>query len=70
MESECGSRDFGTSLQFLSVNPVEAECMMIEKAVSGVGTDEKVLASIVCGRSNKDLELLKVRRQKKDEFVI
>lgn len=61
MKSECGSRDFGTALQFLAVPPLEAECMMIKHACGGVGTDEKVLASIVCGRTNKELNMLKVR---------
>ena len=30
MKSECGSRDFGTALQFLAVDPVTAECDMIQ----------------------------------------
>ena len=61
MKSECGSRDFGTALQFLAAPPLEAECMMIKHACAGLGTDEKVLASIVCGRTNKELNMLKVR---------
>jgi hypothetical protein len=59
VKSECGSKDFGTALQFLSVNPCEAECLMIEKAVKGVGTDEFLLITIICGRTNQEMQLLK-----------
>jgi hypothetical protein len=61
MKSECGSRDFGVALQFLAVSPVQAECLMIEKASKGFGTNELLLQTILCGRTNKELELLKVR---------
>jgi hypothetical protein len=61
MKSECGSRDFGTALQFLAVDPVHAECLMIEEACQGIGTYEMLLFSIICGRSNREIELLKVR---------
>mmetsp|Transcript_22673 Transcript_22673/g.64190 ORF Transcript_22673/g.64190 Transcript_22673/m.64190 type:complete len:330 (-) Transcript_22673:148-1137(-) len=59
MKSECGSRDFGTALQFLAVTPVQAECAMVKKACKGLGTNELVLYPIICGRSNKDMEILK-----------
>ena len=58
--SECGSKDFGTALQFLAVNPPEAECMMIDKACKGVGTDEYLLCTVISGRTNVEMELLKV----------
>lgn len=60
MKSECGSRDFGTALQFLAVDPVETDCMIIDKACKGFGTDELLLFTVVCGRSNKEIEILKV----------
>ena len=60
MKSECGNKDFGTAVQFLAVDPVEAECMMIDKACKGMGTDELLLSTIICGRTNKEMELLKV----------
>jgi hypothetical protein len=60
VKSECGNKDFGTALQFLAVNPVEAECMMIDKACKGAGTDELLLSTIICGRTNKEMEILKV----------
>lgn len=58
MKKEC-SGDLGEALQFLAVTPVETECYMIKKACDGIGTSEKLLYSILCGRSNKDMELLK-----------
>lgn len=61
MKSECGNKDFGTALQFLAVGPVEAECMMIDKSCKGVGTDELLLLTIICGRTNTEMEILKVR---------
>lgn len=59
MKSECGSRDFGTALQFLAVNPLEAECDMIKKSCKGLGTNEGTLYPIICGRTNKEMEILK-----------
>jgi hypothetical protein len=59
MKSECGARDFGTALQFMATSPDEAECDMIKMACKGAGTDEKLLYSIICGRSNKEMEILK-----------
>jgi hypothetical protein len=57
IKSECGSRDFGTALQFLAVDPVHAECDMVDKACKGSGL---LLFSIICGRSNKEIDILKV----------
>jgi Annexin len=59
MKSECGNRDFGTALQFLAVPSHEMECDMIKKAVGGVGANRDILFPIVCGRSNKEMEILK-----------
>jgi len=59
LKSECGSNNFGQALQYLSLGPVEAECRMLKKAVDGLGTNELMLYSILCGRSNADMELLK-----------
>jgi len=58
MKSET-SGDFGRVLKFLSLSPVEAECVMIKKATDGLGTNEKLLYSILCGRANCDMEMLK-----------
>jgi hypothetical protein len=55
MKSECGKKDFGTALP-----PDAAEAGMIHKACSGIGTNELLLATILCGRSNEEMILLKV----------
>jgi annexin A7/11 len=59
MKSEAGSGNFGIALQFLAVSPEVAECDMIMKACSGVGTNELMLYPIICGRSNKEMQILK-----------
>jgi Annexin len=59
MKKECGSRDFGTALQFLAVPSDVMECDMLMKAMKGVGSDEQLIHSIICGRSNKEMEILK-----------
>lgn len=53
------SGDFGTAMKYLSLSPVEAECSMIKDACKGIGSHQIVLYSILCGRSNKDMQLLK-----------
>lgn len=59
IKSECGKRAFGQVLQFLATDPLTAECMMINKACSGIGTKEFLLTTILCGRTNKEMEMLK-----------
>jgi len=51
--------NLGTALRFLSVSPEEAECLMIKKATDGIGASANVLWSILCGRTNVEMELLK-----------
>lgn len=60
IKSECGNKDFGTVLQLLAVDPVSAECAVIDKACKGAGTDELLVFTIICGRSNKEIDILKV----------
>lgn len=59
MASECGNRNFGFALQLLAVDPVQTDCLVIDKACNGLGTNELLLFSIICGRTNKEMELLK-----------
>jgi Annexin len=35
IKSECGGKPFGKTLQYLSVNPIVAECEMINQACKG-----------------------------------
>jgi hypothetical protein len=60
VKSECGSKVFGTALQYFALDPVHAECEMVEDACQGFGTNEIFLFSIICGRSNQEIALLKV----------
>lgn len=59
MDSECGDGNMGEALQYLALGPVETECRMLKKAVDGLGSNELIMYSILCGRSNADMELLK-----------
>ena len=59
MKSECGNSHFGEALQYLALGPVETECRMLKKAVDGLGSNKIMMYSILCGRSNQDMELLK-----------
>jgi hypothetical protein len=59
MKDECGKSDFGLAAQLLALGPVEAECRMIKNAVDGMGSDKLMLYTILCGRSNEDMILLK-----------
>lgn len=53
------SGDFGVAMKYLALDPVQAECSMIKDACKGVGSHATILHSILCGRSNNDMELLK-----------
>jgi len=59
LKRECGNNDYGLAIQLLSLSPPDAECLMIRRACDGLGTDELLLYPIICGRSNKDMNLLK-----------
>jgi len=59
MKKECGNNDFGEALQYAALGPVETECRMLKKAMDGFGSNKIMLYSILCGRSNDDMELLK-----------
>lgn len=61
VESECGNRVFGKALQYFAVDPVQAECNMLEEACKGFGTNEIFLFSIISGRFNEEIAILKVR---------
>lgn len=53
------SGDFGWCMQFLAMPPHEAECAMLKKATDGIGASANVIYSIMCGRTNEEMELLK-----------
>mmetsp|Transcript_29654 Transcript_29654/g.62998 ORF Transcript_29654/g.62998 Transcript_29654/m.62998 type:complete len:336 (-) Transcript_29654:258-1265(-) len=58
MKSE-NSGDFGFLTQLLSLPAPEAEAKIIRKATKGLGTNEKLLSSVICGRSNEEIQILK-----------
>ncbi|KAL9189749.1 hypothetical protein ACHAXT_009424 [Thalassiosira profunda] len=51
--------DFSFLLQLLSLPALDAEAKIVRKATKGAGTDERLLLSVLCGRSNEELQLLK-----------
>jgi annexin A13 len=59
MKSELGSNDLGTTLQLLSLPLDMAEAFMIKNAMKGVGTKERLLYPILCGRENDEIVKLK-----------
>lgn len=59
MKKECGDNSFGEALQYTALGPVEMECRMLKEAVDGMGANKLIMYSILCGRSNDDMELLK-----------
>lgn len=63
VRKECGNRAMGRALQYLAVDPLQAECEMIEDALQGFGSNDVFLFSIICGRSNEEVALLKKKYQ-------
>ena len=59
MRDKLRNSDFGLLMQFLADGPVEVECMMLKHAMDGFGSDKVMLYTILCGRSNDDMTLLK-----------
>jgi len=53
------SGDFGLTLKFLSLPMNKAEAAMIRKATKGIGASVNIIWSIICGRTNEEMELLK-----------
>uniref|UniRef100_A0A7S2Y2K3 Annexin n=1 Tax=Entomoneis paludosa TaxID=265537 RepID=A0A7S2Y2K3_9STRA len=53
------SGDFGTALEYLALPPHQAECLMLRKAMKGIGADVDIIWSIMAGRTNDEMEMLK-----------
>lgn len=53
------SGDFGFAMTCLALPSDEAECYMLKKATDGIGCSVKIVYSIMCGRTNEEMELLK-----------
>lgn len=50
MKKESGGSDFGTAIQLLAQPIEEAECSILKKACSGIGTKEKLVVLVLSGR--------------------
>jgi annexin A7/11 len=53
------SGDFGVAMELLGLPPHEAECAMLKMACKGLGASANVIYSIICGRTNREMEILK-----------
>lgn len=51
--------DFGLLTQLLALSTPDAEAKIVRIATKGMGTNEKLLYSVICGRSNEEMEILK-----------
>jgi len=58
MKSE-NSGDFGFLTELLSLPAPQAEAKIVRKATKGLGTNEKLLYPVICGRSNEEIQMLK-----------
>ena len=52
------SGDFGMAVTCLAVPLDEAECYMLKKATDGIGCSVLIIYSVLCGRTNDELELI------------
>jgi hypothetical protein len=53
------SGDFGFAMRCLSMPLDEAECYMLKKATDGIGCKPNVIYSIICGRTNDEVNMIK-----------
>ncbi|KAL7547117.1 hypothetical protein ACHAWF_010432 [Thalassiosira exigua] len=53
------SGDFGTALQLLASPIEEAEAAVLKKACKGVGTNEELVYTTLCGRANDEILAIK-----------
>jgi len=59
VRDECGNRAFGAALQILGQDPLSADCHLIAKACDGTGCYEYLVVTIICGRTNEEMKMLK-----------
>lgn len=53
------SGDYGTAMECLSLPSNEAEALMLRRATKGIGASANIIWSIICGRTNEEIDLLK-----------
>lgn len=59
MQSELGNKNLGTCMQLLVLPLDMAEATILHKAMKGIGTKEKMIYPILCGRDNDEVVKLK-----------
>lgn len=59
LQKEFSANDFGKAIQCLSLRPDRAEALMIHFATKGIGASTNVVWSIICGRTNGEIDILK-----------
>lgn len=59
MKKECGSGSLGKALQLLACPIEEAEARVLNDAVDGVGTDELLVYTTLCGRTKEELAAIR-----------
>jgi len=59
MKSECGKGDFGFALRLIAMKSDDAEVKLIRECTKCFGTKEHILYTIICGRSNSEIDHLK-----------
>lgn len=59
MKSECGKGDFGFALRLLAMKSDDAEVKLVRECTHGIGTKDHILYTIICGRSNAEIDHLK-----------
>ena len=51
--------DLGLAMEFLAYPPDMAECAMLHRAMKGIGASINIIYSILCGRTNYEIESIK-----------
>jgi hypothetical protein len=59
MQGKIAAGDFGIAMELLGLPPHEAECAMLKRACKGIGSSANIIYSIICGRTNREMEILK-----------
>ena len=58
LKKEFANNDFGKAIQCLALRPDRAEALMIQFATKGIGASTNIIWSIICGRTNAEIDIL------------
>lgn len=59
LKQKCVNTSYGIAMELLSLSPPDAESLLIRRVTHGLFTNKLILFSIICGRSNEDINILK-----------